>query len=269
MERGSLESQPFWAQALLRKKPEEPEVEDVRGVQSTGPVASRADLTRLVHQGDGGGLVVDDALAGAYPGCCRDVAGLVSEGAVRHVLRQAERQAFFRRPSAEMELRSQHPAVHRLRAAAFIAGGVSWLDLLGRYDRTGSGLGLADFVAAVRGRGRLTAQVLSNEDLRTVFGLFSPDLSGRAMARELVMLLEDDEQCPFPQGLVLFPRFEREAEAMRVDGDVRDAFHTVQPLHAGDSGAKVAPKQEAGPKQPTRRASNRKRKLQNTHMLSG
>lgn len=268
VDKGTLQAQPYWAQKLLEKKREEVvEVEEARGVQPTGPIASRVDIIRLVHQGDGAGLVVDAALAGAYPTCRRDIAGLITEGLVRHVLKRGEGGTAFRR-TPDMDQRNHHPAVHRLRAAVVAVGGVPWLDLLGRVDRHGpGGIALEDFLAVARGRGRLSVQLVSEEDLRMVFRLVGADPSVRVAMKELVGFLEDDEQAPFPQNLTLFPRFEREAEVVRLDEDVREAFHAVPPVNAGDSGAKIARKQEAAPKQPVRRTSNRKRKFQNTHMF--
>mmetsp|Transcript_27720 Transcript_27720/g.75170 ORF Transcript_27720/g.75170 Transcript_27720/m.75170 type:complete len:285 (-) Transcript_27720:66-920(-) len=269
IEQGTLQAQPFWAQKLLEKKKEETvEQEETRGVRPTGPITSRLDLIHLVHQGNGAGLLVDAALAEAYPSCRRDIASLITEGLVRHVLRRGEGGSAFRRAAPDMDPRNQQPAVHRLRAAVVAVGGVPWLNHLSRVERQGpGGIAFEDFVTVVRSRGRLSMQLVSDEDLRTVFRLVAPELSTRAGMKELVGFLEEDEQAPFPQNMALFPRLEREAELVRIDDDVREAFHAVPPVNPADLGIKITPKQEAAPKAQVRRTCNRKRKFQNTHMF--
>ncbi|CAE8740552.1 unnamed protein product [Polarella glacialis] len=72
----------------------------------------------------------------------------------------------------------------------------------------------------------------------------------------------------FPGGVVLFPRFEPEVEALKVDEDILQAFHSVGRLQQGDVGARIAPKQDVGPKKRQRRVMA-PRKVQNVHMAEG
>eukprot|EP00931_Biecheleriopsis_adriatica_P051934 TRINITY_DN30166_c0_g1_i1.p1 TRINITY_DN30166_c0_g1~~TRINITY_DN30166_c0_g1_i1.p1 ORF type:complete len:199 (-),score=44.02 TRINITY_DN30166_c0_g1_i1:122-694(-) len=74
-----------------------------------------------------------------------------------------------------------------------------------------------------------------------------------------------------PLGLVLYPCFEPEVEALKVDADICEAFHAVSRPQQGSVGARIMPKQvEAeGPKKRARRAPQKPRKVQNAHMSSG
>eukprot|EP00933_Yihiella_yeosuensis_P034826 TRINITY_DN28302_c0_g1_i1.p1 TRINITY_DN28302_c0_g1~~TRINITY_DN28302_c0_g1_i1.p1 ORF type:complete len:200 (-),score=26.73 TRINITY_DN28302_c0_g1_i1:66-665(-) len=80
--------------------------------------------------------------------------------------------------------------------------------------------------------------------------------------------IEEPQEYPF--GEVMFPRFEPEVEAILVDDDVRQAFHSTLPPQQGDVATRLAPqKQETGPKKKRTRTSKLPRKVSNVHMYEG
>ncbi|CAJ1425038.1 unnamed protein product [Effrenium voratum] len=72
----------------------------------------------------------------------------------------------------------------------------------------------------------------------------------------------------FPLGEVLFSRFEADVEALKVDDDIREAFHATGRPAQGDVAARIAPKAEPAPTKRQRRAPQKPRKVQNVHMAT-
>merc|ERR1712232_1094762 len=92
---GTLDNCPAWARKLLRQSAAADREADGAadaGVRPMGTIHGRADIMRLVHQGDGRGVVVDKALIEAYAGALQDIKSLISDGHVRHVTQQIEIQ---------------------------------------------------------------------------------------------------------------------------------------------------------------------------------
>mmetsp|Transcript_103206 Transcript_103206/g.291429 ORF Transcript_103206/g.291429 Transcript_103206/m.291429 type:complete len:191 (+) Transcript_103206:79-651(+) len=68
-------------------------------------------------------------------------------------------------------------------------------------------------------------------------------------------------------GVVLFVRFEPEVEALRVEDDIREAYHAAPRPQAGDvRPVLLPPPPEPGPKKRARRASTSSKKTKNVHM---
>mmetsp|Transcript_155419 Transcript_155419/g.290052 ORF Transcript_155419/g.290052 Transcript_155419/m.290052 type:complete len:197 (-) Transcript_155419:31-621(-) len=72
----------------------------------------------------------------------------------------------------------------------------------------------------------------------------------------------------FPLGIRIFPLFEPDVEAIGVDNDIRELYHSMNRLEAGSVSARVLPqaKEESAKKTRTTR-SNHKRAIQNRHMF--
>eukprot|EP00930_Biecheleria_cincta_P027398 TRINITY_DN19256_c0_g1_i1.p1 TRINITY_DN19256_c0_g1~~TRINITY_DN19256_c0_g1_i1.p1 ORF type:complete len:199 (+),score=51.64 TRINITY_DN19256_c0_g1_i1:27-599(+) len=185
-------SQPYWARDLLRKADEPQEDDALKAAEAAdlsrlnGSVRNSAELKQRLRAGEGG-MVVDSALAGSYPGVLEDIKLLISTRAVRHVRPLQEKSRAARKSSTVPE----------------------------------DGL-----------------------------------------------LLTGPQE--YPMGEVLFHRFEPEVEAIKVDDDIREAFHATDRLQQGSVAARLAPKSEAeGPRKRVRRAPQKPRKVQNDHMNNG
>jgi len=210
---------------------------------------------------------VDEAVVDSYPAARQDIASLISERVVRHIRRQTENAAVLRRPGArEADRRNQQSSVQRLRACTYKANtSIPWQRLFNKYNV----LTLPGFLSAIRAELRnLPHKMFSDAELACIFELFEKqEQRGQIVAKELAEFMDEPDN--FPVGNVLFARFEPEAEVLKLDHDLRAAFHDVRAVHAGDSGATVAP-MVPKPANKVRRTSTRKRKnFVNSHMGAG
>eukprot|EP00928_Gymnodinium_smaydae_P025152 TRINITY_DN20124_c0_g2_i1.p3 TRINITY_DN20124_c0_g2~~TRINITY_DN20124_c0_g2_i1.p3 ORF type:complete len:221 (+),score=59.02 TRINITY_DN20124_c0_g2_i1:71-733(+) len=100
-------------------------------------------------------------------------------------------------------------------------------------------------------------------------GLSASTAPSAAAASEAVPVREDSVV-----GLVLFARFEPAVEARRADADIREAFHSLPRIQAGDLRPVLAPPppeealNDRPAKKRTRRAATSTRALQNAHMAA-
>lgn len=94
-------------------------------------------------------------------------------------------------------------------------------------------------------------------------------LINEGTVRHVRRLLEDtvvSRASDWPIGTVLYPRFDAEAEGMKVDLDICEAYHSIDPPQILDSGARIAPRLDEAPQKRPRRVSQRSSRVQNTHM---